>query len=450
MARKQDNRAANWHNRTLWTGDNLDILRGMNAEAVDLIYLDPPFNSNQTYAAPIGSEAAGAAFKDTWTLDDVDVAWHGEIAEQEPALYAIIDAAGLSHSPGMKSYLIMMAVRLLEMRRVLKPTGSIYLHCDPTASHYLKQLLDAVFGRAHFRNEIVWKRTSSHNRAKRWGPIHDVLLFYTRSANFTWNRAVQPLDESYIKKQYRYEDDRGRYRIDNLTAAGTRDGDTGEAWKGVNPTAKGRHWGIPAKQALPDWVVLPPDYDALTTRQRLNVLNAQGLISWPKKPGGVPSFKRYLTEHSGSPVQDMVLDIAPLAAAQLENVAYPTQKPLALLERLITASSNPGDIVLDPFCGCATALVTAEHLNRQWGGPTWANCRTTRRISIACSAGRKGCAAGVVWPSRFATSPLTTLSPGPRAARIISTTCNCCAGRATAPRGGARRRNSRRGCGRKG
>ena len=117
MVRKQDNRTANWHNRTLWTGDNLDILRGMNAEAVDLIYLDPPFNSNRTYAAPIGSEAAGAAFKDTWTLDDVDEAWHGEIAEQEPALYAIIDAGGLSHSPGMKSYLIMMAVRLLEMRR---------------------------------------------------------------------------------------------------------------------------------------------------------------------------------------------------------------------------------------------------------------------------------------------------------------------------------------------
>ena len=168
MVRKQDNRTANWHNRTLWTGDNLDILRGMNAEAVDLIYLDPPFNSNQTYAAPIGSEAAGAAFKDTWTLDDVDVAWHGEIAEQEPALYAIIDAAGLSHSPGMKSYLIMMAVRFLEMRRVLKPTGSIYLHCNQDAGHYLKLLMDAVFGKKAFITEVVWNYGTPSGGALRW------------------------------------------------------------------------------------------------------------------------------------------------------------------------------------------------------------------------------------------------------------------------------------------
>ena len=140
----------NWSNRTLWIGDNLDIMRGMNSETVNLIYLDPPFNSNRNYSAPIGSEAAGAAFKDTWTLSDVDEAWHGEIADRDPALYAIVDAAGLSHGKGMKSYLIMMAVRLLEMRRLLKPTGSIYLHCDPTASHYLKTLMDAIYGRETF------------------------------------------------------------------------------------------------------------------------------------------------------------------------------------------------------------------------------------------------------------------------------------------------------------
>ena len=139
----------------MWTGDNLDIMRGMNSESVDLIYLDPPFNSNRTYSAPIGSEAAGAAFKDTWTLDDVDVAWHGEIADKQPALYSIIDAAGLAHGKGMKSYLIMMAVRLLEMNRLLKTTGSIYLHCDSTASHYLKLLMDCIFGKSNFRNEIA-------------------------------------------------------------------------------------------------------------------------------------------------------------------------------------------------------------------------------------------------------------------------------------------------------
>ncbi len=157
----------NWSNRTIWTGDNLAVMRGMNSESVDLIYLDPPFNSKRTYSAPIGSKAAGAAFKDTWTLDDVDLAWHGEIAEQNPAVYAVIDAAGTAHGKGMKSYLIVIAVRLLEMRRLLKTTGSLYLHCDPTAGHYLKMLLDAVFETQQFRNEIIWRRTGAHGRAKR-------------------------------------------------------------------------------------------------------------------------------------------------------------------------------------------------------------------------------------------------------------------------------------------
>ena len=171
----------NWHNRTLWTGDNLDVMRGMNSESVDLIYLDPPFNSNRDYAAPIGSEAAGAAFKDTWTLSDVDEAWHGEIADRQPTLYAIIDAAGLANGKSMKSYLIMMAVRLMEMRRVLKETGSIYLHCDPTASHYIKALMDAIFGAALFKAEINWQRTSAHSDSRTFGNVSDKILFYSKS-----------------------------------------------------------------------------------------------------------------------------------------------------------------------------------------------------------------------------------------------------------------------------
>ena len=172
----------NWANRTLWTGDNLDIMRGMNSETVDLIYLDPPFNSNKNYSAPIGSEAAGAAFKDTWTLSDVDEAWHGEIADREPTLYAIIDAAGLSHGKSMKSYLIMMAVRLIEMRRILKETGSIYLHCDPVANHYLKSLMDATFGQNNFRDEMVWRRNESGAKGSQhspmsWGSNVDYLLY---------------------------------------------------------------------------------------------------------------------------------------------------------------------------------------------------------------------------------------------------------------------------------
>ena len=208
---------ANWKNRTLWTGDNLDIMRGMNSESVDLIYLDPPFNSNRDYSAPIGSEAAGAAFKDTWTLDDVDEAWHGEIADRDPALYAIVDTAGLSHGKGMKSYLIMMSVRLMEMRRLLKETGSIYLHCDPTASHYLKTLMDAIFGAGNFRNEIVWERTLPKGLMTRRLPTsHDLLLAYQRSKSATWNTDAMflPYDESRLDektlKQYSRRDPNGR------------------------------------------------------------------------------------------------------------------------------------------------------------------------------------------------------------------------------------------------
>ena len=179
--------APNWKNRTIWTGDNLPIMRGMNSECVDLIYLDPPFNSNKTYEAPIGSQAAGAAFKDSWALNDLDEAWHGELAEQEPALYTIIDAAGIAHGKGMKSYLIMMGVRLLEMRRILKPTGSIYLHCDPTASHYLKLLMDAVFGMGRFRNEIVWHYRRWTGKAKRFQRLHDLILFYSKANDHIFN-----------------------------------------------------------------------------------------------------------------------------------------------------------------------------------------------------------------------------------------------------------------------
>ena len=213
----------NWANRTMWTGDNLDIMRGMNSESVDLIYLDPPFNSNRNYAAPIGSEAAGAAFKDTWTLDDVDLAWHGEIAEQHPALYAIIGAAREAHGKGMQSYLIMMGVRLLEMRRLLKETGSVYLHCDHTASHYLKLLMDAVFGSGNFRNDITWKRFNFHADAKRFGRVADNLLFYSKSNKYIFNPQRVPYSKEYIDSKFTHRDlDGRRFRLDNLNPPGGR------------------------------------------------------------------------------------------------------------------------------------------------------------------------------------------------------------------------------------
>ncbi len=356
---------ANFASGTVWTGDNLPVMRGINSGCIDLIYLDPPFNSNEDYAAPIGSQAAGAAFKDTWTLSDIDVYEHGELAERSPAAYAVIDAARQTHGKSMMSYLIMMAVRLIEMRRILKATGSVYLHCDSTASHYLKLLMDAVLGRRNFRNHIIWKRTSVHNSAKRWGPNLDSILFYTKGDQFTWNKVRQPYDPEYIDKFYRYQDEKGQYRVGDLTGAGLRHGNSGRAWRGIAPSKKGRHWAVPMKiltKAYPD-----RDLSALSTQEKLELLDEAGLVHWPKR-GTVPSLKRYLDILKGVPVQELVADIRPIGSQARERTGYPTQKPLALLERIIEASSNKGDIVFDPFCGCATTLVAADRLNREWAG----------------------------------------------------------------------------------
>ena len=334
----------NWANQTLWTGDNLDIMRGMNSDCVDLIYLDPPFNSNRDYAAPIGSAAAGAAFKDTWTLSDVDLTWHGEIAESEPSLYALIDTAGMVHGKGMKSYLIMMAVRLLEIRRILKDTGSLYLHCDPTAGHYLKLVIDAIFGAGNFRTQITWRRTNAKGLAFKGYPNNaDLLLYYSKSDSFVWNRPFQPYDEDYVKRFYRHvEPETGRrYTLGDLTNPNRDRPNLTYEWNGHH-----RVWR---------W-----------TKDRMQEAHEQGLIHYTST--GLARQKRYLDEMQGIPVDTIWEDIKPIQAQSAERTGYPTQKPLALLERIIQASSNEGDVVLDPFCGCATACVAAEKLGRQWAG----------------------------------------------------------------------------------
>ena len=355
--------SSNWSNRTVWTGDNLNILRGMNSASVDLIYADPPFNSKANYAAPIGSKAAGAAFKDTWSLSDVDAEWINLIEAKHPALHRVLLAAMTDSD---KSYLAYMAARLLEMRRVLKPSGSIYLHCDPTMSHYLKLLLDSIFGRAAFRNEVVWRRTGAHGRAKRWGPVHDSILFYA-PPGYTWNRVYQDYDPEYVESYYTKTDDRGRYRLVTLDGPGVRTGASGHPWRDVDPTEKGRHWELPPDRALPGWFDFPDGYAAMSIQDRLDVLDRAELIYWPPR-GTVPQYKRYLSVSEGNPIQDIVYDVRPLAHTAKERVGYPTQKPLALLRRIIAASSNPGDMVCDPFCGCATALIAAEELQREWIG----------------------------------------------------------------------------------
>ena len=363
----------NFADKTIWTGDNLDILRGMNSECVDLIYLDPPFNSNQDYSAPVGSAAAGAAFKDTWTLSDLDVAWMGLIADEQPATAQVLRTAGLTHGKGMQSYLTMMAVRLMEMRRVLKPTGSIYLHCDPTASHYLKLLMDGIFGQGQFQNEVVWKRTAGRSDAKRYGRVHDVMLFYSKDDSHTWNTQYQPHSENYVKRSYRNEDERGRWQSADLTASGLRSGESGEPWRDIDPGDVGNHWRTPTQGGMNDFIIehglIPGWPDAFPgVHSRLDALDQANLIAWPKSGRGMPRLKRYLASTKGTALEDIFADVNRLEAANKERVGYPTQKPLALLERIIKASSNEGDIVLDPFCGCATACVAADRLSRQWVG----------------------------------------------------------------------------------
>ena len=360
----------NFVDKTIWTGDNLDILRGLNSETVDLIYLDPPFNSNKDYAAPVGSKAAGAAFKDTWTLSDLDVAWMGLIADEHPPIAYLLDTAGKVHGKGMQSYLTMMAVRLLEMRRLLKPTGSIYLHCDPTASHYLKMLMDAVFGAASFRNDLIWRRHAhSHSLgAKQWPAIHDVLLMYSKGTNWTWNTQYEPYSDDYIKQAFKHSDERGWYQVYPLTGARPGGSEAYASWRDRVP-GPGRAWALPRYSLLPSWLDLPDesDWQSLGIHTKLDLLDELGMIHWPRKMDGQPALKRYLPDAPGKIMEGLWVDIGVRVGAK-EAVGYPTQKPLALLERIIAASSNEGDVVLDPFCGCATACVAAETLGRKWLG----------------------------------------------------------------------------------
>ena len=356
--------AVNFSSGTVWTGDNLPIMRGMNSDSVDLIYLDPPFNSKANYAAPIGSRAAGAAFKDTWSLSDVDAEWINLIEAKHPALHRVLLAA-LENSD--KSYLAYMAARLLEMRRILKPTGSIYLHCDDSIGHWLRVLMDAVFGRGGCQNEIVWKRIGNHNDAGRFGRTWDRLLFY--GAEIRRDGARVPLSTKNVESKYRFSDSRGRYRRGDLTGPGTSDGESGEAWRGWNPTDIGRCWSIPNTGDYAAWIEanLIPGYRAeKSILARLELLHDADLIVFTAK--GTPELKRYLDANPGQVPPDVWTDIPPINSQAKERTGYPTQKPRKLLERIIEASSGEGDIVLDPFCGCATTCVAAQALHRQWAG----------------------------------------------------------------------------------
>jgi site-specific DNA-methyltransferase (adenine-specific) len=349
----------------LYSADNMDVLRGgyLRSESVDLVYLDPPFNSQRDYNIiykerdETPSRAQIKAFEDSWhwdadareTYEDLvtpDAQKQGIPAALSTIMRALHDA--LPNRSDMFAYLVMMAPRLVELRRVLKPTGSLYLHCDPTASHYLKLLLDAVFGPTMFRSEIIWKRQTAHSDTKQGrklhGRIHDTILFYTKGDEWTWNVMHIPYDESYLQSHYKSVDAEGRrFRLDNLTGpGGAAKGNPYYEVMGIK-----RYWRF--------------------SKDRMDGLIREGRIV-QTKPGTVPQYKRYLDEMHGVSLQDLWTDLNPLNSQAKEALGYPTQKPLSLLDRIIAVSSNKGDVVLDPFCGCGTAIEAAHRLGREWIG----------------------------------------------------------------------------------
>jgi site-specific DNA-methyltransferase (adenine-specific) len=345
----------------LFYGNNLDVLRDhIASESIDLVYLDPPFNSNAGYnvlfksASGTGADASIEAFDDTWT-------W-GESAQN-----ALMDIASGTNRPltvmmeamrtaigenPLMAYLAMMAVRLVELHRVLKPTGSLYLHCDPTASHYLKLVLDAVFGTENFRNEIVWKRTSAHgNTSAGYGVVTDTIFFYSKSRTPTWNKPMMPLSEKHVETKYSSIDETGR----RYTTRDMRN-------PSFRPNLQYDYIALNGKTYKPH----PNGWTC--TQEKMRQYDEAGLLYFPKNEGGRLRMKLYLDERSGRPMQTLWDDIPPINSQAQERLGYPTQKPRALLERIIAASSNPGDVVLDPFCGCGTAVDAAQKLGRRWIG----------------------------------------------------------------------------------
>jgi site-specific DNA-methyltransferase (adenine-specific) len=343
--------SGNW----LYYGDNLDILRHkVPSASVDLVYLDPPFNSNADYNVIFREESGQKsaaqikAFTDTWHWNHDTERARDEVLTSAPEnvakmLESVVSFIG--HND-LTAYLVMMTQRLIELHRVLKPTGSLYLHCDPSASHYLKIVLDTIFGPSRFRGEITWKRTTAHNDPKRPGRIHDTLLFYTKSDTYTWNKVYTPYSQDYIDSHYRNVDEKGRkYRLGDLSAPSHGSTAGIYEWHGRLPP-QGRMWAL--------------------TQDKMDELYAAGRIRI--NSNGMPEYIRYLDEMPGVPLQDVWDDIPPVNAVAQERLGYPTQKPLTLLERVISASSNPEDVVLDPFCGCGTAICAAQHLSRRWVG----------------------------------------------------------------------------------
>ena len=341
----------NIERNTLFYGDNLEVMRDhIPDESVDLIYLDPPFNSNRSYNVLFkeesgkGAEAQIQAFDDTWHWGEQAEETYFELLEGSSSEVATMIEAMRKFigSNQMMAYLVMMAIRLVEMKRVLKPTGGIYLHCDPTASHYLKIIMDTIFGAEYFTNEIIWRRYGAHNDvgqgSRHYGRVHDILLYYIMSQQSNWNQIFTPLNPDYVKNTYRYfEPDGRRFTTTPLTGpGGEAKGNPVFEWKGHT-----RAWRY--------------------SKETMERLDKEGRLYYSKT--GYVRQKLYIDETKGIPVQDVWEDIQSLSGAHAERLGFPTQKPLTLLERIIQASSNKHDIILDPFSGCGTAIAAAQNLD---------------------------------------------------------------------------------------
>ncbi len=390
----------------LYYGDNLTWLRDHDLfpnDFVDLIYLDPPFNSNADYNVifnePGGeqSQAQISAFDDTWHWEkEASERALAELGTSKPELVEIIQwiaRRGDGNSKSMAAYLSMMAVRLIELHRILKPTGSLFLHCDPTASHYLKILLDTIFKLKRFKNEIIWRRTGSNSAAKRFGPIHQTILYYGKSEKTYFHPVPTPYTKGYVEDYFTEQDERGQYRPVLLTGPGKRTGDSGKQWRNYDPTSSSRHWQ-PATYVYKKYQeITREDLSQYPLLIRLDKLDEIGLIHWAKKEGGgVPNYKYYLDDAPGVYLQDIWAyqpgtegcvwrnpkkgidqDVKWLSTKDKERLGYDTQKPEGVLERIIRASCPDDGLILDPFCGCGTTVAVAQKLNLNWIGidVTW-------------------------------------------------------------------------------
>ncbi len=352
----------------LYYGDNLDVLRRyVDEESVDLVYLDPPFNSDQNFnvlfAEQDGSRSAAQihAFEDTWQWDQAAAEAYREVVGTGSRVgQAMVAFRTLLGDSNVLAYLSMMAPRLVELRKVLTKTGSIFLHCDPTASHYLKVLMDAIFSPENFQNEIIWRRTGAHNKLRRFGPIHDVILFYSKSDEYKWRYPKRPYMMGHVR-DYFEQDEKGfktAYYGNVMTGSGIRNGESGKPWRGVDPTAKGRHWAIP-KAIVEDAIQAGLDLDGLSQHEKLDRLHEAGLVKM-ESGDTWPSYEHYLRDTDGQLLQDIwafqpytegtVLgtqegvdsDVRWLAPKDQERLGYPTQKPEGLLARIISATTDKG------------------------------------------------------------------------------------------------------------